>query len=103
MKKILFFVILIVTLVSCDEDNKIKEVENPNEITTLEIQKLPKDTVVISIDVDKLYIFDDSTRVIKKITNINTEEYIRIDPLRFFLILTLIIISIILAAVFSSN
>lgn len=68
MKKILFLLALTFALVSCYED--IKPIENPEEKTTIHTQNLYKDTVLISVENETLYVFDQETNLVKyKIEN----------------------------------
>lgn len=68
MKKLILFVIILIGLSSCYE--YIKPIENPEEKTTISIQNLPKDTVLVSIEGETLYVFDQKTNLLKyKIEN----------------------------------
>lgn len=58
MKKLLFLLVLLVGMSSCYVDVE-DSIEDPKKETTVELQELPKDTAVISIDEYKLYVFDE--------------------------------------------
>jgi hypothetical protein len=65
MKKLLLVLISIIALSSCYRYVE-NSVVNPKKETTVELQELPKDTVVISIDGHILYVFDDNNQVVYK-------------------------------------
>lgn len=65
MKKLLLLLLVVVGMSSCFEDVK-KSVKDPKEETTVRLQELPKDTVVISIDEHNLYVFDENNLVVAK-------------------------------------
>lgn len=68
MKKILFLLVLTFALSSCYED--VQQVKEPEKVTTISIQNLPKDTVLVSIEDETLYVFDQKTNLVKyKIEN----------------------------------
>ena len=71
MKKLLVVLISIIALSSCYR-NVENSVADPKKETTVELQELPKDTVVISIDEHILYVFDDNNQVVYK--TISPEE-----------------------------
>jgi len=64
MKK-LIYLFLIVLFGSCYSE--LKPIRNPEKITTIEIQSLPKDTVIISVDGSTIYVFDENLLVKNKI------------------------------------
>lgn len=73
MKK--YLIILIVScsiFASCNID--IKQVENPEKSTTVEIQNLKKDTAIIAIDKDVLYVYDAKNLVKYKVKNYNDDN-----------------------------
>lgn len=65
MKKLLLLLLVVVGMSSCFEDVK-KSVKDPKEATTIRLQELPKDTVVISTDEHNLYVFDENNLVVAK-------------------------------------
>ena len=68
MKKILFLLVLTFALSSCYKD--VQQVKEPEKVTTISIQNLPKDTVLVSIEDETLYVFDQKTNLLKyKIEN----------------------------------
>lgn len=68
MKKIIILLILLFTLTSCYEN--IKEVENRDKETTIELQKLPEDTMLVSVNGDMIYAFDMEKQVVYKVQNL---------------------------------
>ncbi|MCP4255047.1 MAG: hypothetical protein GY775_16895 [Candidatus Scalindua sp.] len=94
MKKYLtLFLVGIIFLSSCSDLNKIKDtakIKDVKKFTTLAIQNLQKDTVVISIVEDKLYIFNDSNEVVFNIINIDSDNYIRLHKAMLFILVTII-------------
>jgi hypothetical protein len=74
MKKYLFFLILLCSIfTSCEIP--IRQVENPENSTTVEIQNLQKDTAIIAIDDNILYIYDRRNLVKYKVINYNDANY----------------------------
>lgn len=96
MKKILFILILLTIVVSCTVPIENIDVKKGKEITSIYIQELPKDTVVISINNDKLYVFKDNI-IEYEIKNIQTEknDYI---PMHIGIIMLWIVLTIFLIA-----
>jgi len=73
MKKIILFLLFSFIFISCEKASFENSVPNPKDFTTLKIQELPKDTVVIAYDDITVYMFD-TTNVVKyqaKIVNNN--------------------------------
>lgn len=98
MKKILFLLVLAFILSSCYED--VKQVKEPEKVTTISIQNLPKDTVLVSIEGETLYVFDQKTNLVKyKIKNIR-ENSIPVHDLVFLImwfLIAFLIVGIIIA------
>lgn len=93
MKKILFLLVLTFALSSCYED--VQQVKEPEKVTTISIQNLPKDTVLVSIEGETLYVFDQKTNLVKyKIEN-TQKGSIPINDLIFIIMLVLLFFSII--------
>lgn len=65
MKKLLLLLLVVVGMSSCFVDVE-KTVEDPKKATTVELQELVKDTVVISVDAYNLYVFDENNLVVAK-------------------------------------
>lgn len=63
MKKLIFILLTLFTLASCTKPTIENSVEDSERFTTVEIQNLPKDTVVVSIDGTKVYVFNDNNTV----------------------------------------
>lgn len=66
MKKIFLFVGVLLLLSSCTvryQDPR-ETVKDPKAETTIRIQELPADTVLMAIDGSDLYIFDKDTRLV---------------------------------------
>lgn len=73
MKKLILFIIILIGLSSCD--STIKKVENPEELTTIHIQNLKADTMLVAIDKDILYAINKDTKLVGYIlTNISLGE-----------------------------
>ena len=65
MKKLLLLLLVVVGMSSCFM--KVEDsVEDPKKATTVELQELVKDTVVISVDNYNLYVFDENNLVVAK-------------------------------------
>lgn len=79
MKKFLFLIVLILSFMSCEIDVR-DTVDNPKTFTTIQIQELPKDTVVIAIDNNNLYVFNKNNEVIS-VTKGVTDGYVIIDSI----------------------
>ena len=88
MKKLLLILISIIALSSCYVDVKDSVIDSKKE-TTAELQKLPKDTVVISIDEHVLYVFDDNNQVVYKTISTEKDNF----PIHPLLFIALIILS----------
>lgn len=91
MKKIKFIVLLClltVGLTSCFE-NVQDTVKNPLVETTVSIQQLPKDTVVVSIQDRTLYVFDDENNL--KYVTVGIEDESFPISIFFFLIFTVMV------------
>jgi hypothetical protein len=90
---IVIFIILLYSLLGLFGCTKpVKEtVEDPTVTTTVKLQELPKDTVVISVDDDKLYVFDKDNKVIYVTTGENITGNGMLIFLFIFLVFFLII------------
>ena len=87
MKKLITIVILIVALSSCYNDVE-DSVKNPKLETTIQLQDLPKDTVVISIDKNTLYVFDENNLVKYKTVALGDDAL----PINFFTLALILVI-----------
>ena len=58
MKNILTLIIGLLLIVSCKEVTLENSVEYPEEFTTIALQKLPKDTIVVAFDEFSIYHFN---------------------------------------------
>jgi len=65
MKKLLSVLLLAICLTGCYVDVE-ETVEDSKKETTLELQELPKDTVVISVKGYELYVFNSKNEVVYK-------------------------------------
>jgi|GEM_PF-4362393 uncharacterized lipoprotein YajG len=63
MKKLIFILLALFTLAGCTKPTLENSVEDSDKFTTVEMQNLPKDTVVVSVDGTKVYIFNDNNTV----------------------------------------
>jgi len=95
MKKLFLFLITLVIFASCT--NNIEEIKDPEKKTTVYLQQLPKDTVAISIDEDKLYVFNEDNTVEYKVTNIDKGNYVIVhNGILIILIFAIIVFGFIL-------
>ncbi len=70
MKILLYLSLLSIFLFSsCNEGVPIRPVENPEDYTTKEVQEMEKETIVVSLDNDIVYVFDENNQVRYKIVN----------------------------------
>lgn len=63
MKKLFLLAAILITLISCD--SSIKKVENPKAETTIEIQNMPSDTMLVAIDKTTLYAINKETKLVE--------------------------------------
>lgn len=63
MRKLIILLVLISTT-GCYMDIK-DTIDNPKQETTVELLELPKDTIIVSIDGSKLYVFEDDEMIMK--------------------------------------
>ncbi|GEM_PF-4775341 len=92
MQKLIPFIVIIIFIVSCNEGVPIQPLDDPMQYTTQEIQEARKDTVIVSVDEDNIYIFDDHNVVRYKITNMyNPGDRMVLIPLHLFLLFILLI------------
>lgn len=99
MKKLLFILFLLFT--SCI--SPIKKVQNPEKYTTVEMIQKAKDTVVVYIDNDIIYVLKDN-KLLYKVQNIDTDKKSPIsDPLLFLLVVSAIILIIIILVYLTSS
>lgn len=97
MKKILIvFIVLLATLSSCEKPTIENSVNDPKTFTTLAMQELPKDTLIVSMEGTKLLVFEKGT-VILQAEIVNNK--VVIIPLFLFLILICLIIALALGLV----
>lgn len=77
-------------LSSCYEE--VQQVKEPEKVTTISIQNLPKDTVLVSIEGETLYVFDQKTNLLKyKIENAK-EDCVPIHGLAIFALILLVLL-----------
>lgn len=77
MKKLFLFLITLVIFASCTDP--IEKVKDPEKSTTVYLQQLPKDTVAISIDKNKLYVFNKDNTIEYKVINISNADHVIIS------------------------
>lgn len=63
MKKLILLAAILITLASCD--SRIEKVENPKAETTIEIQNMPSDTMLVAIDKTTLYAINKETKLVE--------------------------------------
>lgn len=63
MKKLILLAAILITLASCDLS--IKKVENPKAETTIKIQNMPSDTMLVAIDKTTLYAINKDTKLVE--------------------------------------
>ena len=93
MKKLILLAAILITLMSCD--SSIEKVENPRAETTIEIQSMPADTMLVAIDEHRLYAINKESKLVEyKVSNDSDSVFILGLALGAFfaLILCLIII-----------
>jgi len=91
MKKFLIVAVLAIGLTSCYKNVK-ETVENPKLETTTYIKELPKDTVVVSIEGERMYTFDQNMDV-KTITYGEERGSVAVNP-SFILLLGIMLLLI---------
>lgn len=68
MKKLILLAAILITLMSCD--SSIEKVENPRAETTIEIQNMPSDTMLVAIDENTLYAINKESKLVEyKVSN----------------------------------
>ena len=100
MKKLVTILILIVALSSC-YSNIEDSVKNPKIETTIQLQDLPKDTVVMSIDGKTLYVFENN--LVKYKTVVLKDDVVPINLFALLLIVILLFFSILIIIGLSRN
>lgn len=63
MKKLILLAAILITLISCDSG--IEKVENPKAETTIEIQNMPSDTMLVAIDENTLYAINKESKLVE--------------------------------------
>ena len=63
MKKLILLAAILITLISCD--SRIEKVDNPKAETTVEIQSIPADTMLVAIDKKTLYAINKETNLVE--------------------------------------
>lgn len=63
MKRLILLAAILITLISCD--SSIKKVENPKAETTIEIQNMPSDTMLVAIDKTTLYAINKESKLVE--------------------------------------
>ena len=63
MKKLILLAAILLTLISCD--SSIEKVENPKAETTIEIQNMPSDTMLVAIDENTLYAINKESKLVE--------------------------------------
>ena len=85
-------VVLLIFMISCNEGVTVQSIDKPLKYTTSEIQGLKKDTVIVSLDKDVLYIFDENNLVRYKIVNMyKPGDQMVLVPFYVFLFFSLLI------------
>jgi PBP1b-binding outer membrane lipoprotein LpoB len=95
MKKYVIFIIFGLFLISCYNDSPQDTVEDSSKVTTTYLQNLPKDTVLMSIDNNMLYIFERENVEVIVQTKTNKPDAVSINLLYLVLIHSLLIAGII--------
>ena len=88
MKKLILLLFPLLLFSSCMVDVD-KSVDDPKKETTTYLQELPKDTVVISIEDENLYVFDSQTNLLKYEAISTEDTAFPIDILGIVLLLLL--------------
>ncbi len=92
MNKLTALSILALLFVSCNEGVPVQRLDDPQNYTTTNIQNLQKDTVIVSLDRDVIYIFDQHNLVRYKIVNMyKPGDQMVLVPFYVFLLFTLLI------------
>ncbi|MCK4500931.1 hypothetical protein KAU11_10555 [Candidatus Babeliales bacterium] len=100
MKKILIvFIVLLATLSSCEKPTVKNSIKHPKTFTTLAMQELPKDTLIVLIEDTKLSVFDED-KVVPQAEIMNS-DVIEV-PFFIFLILVVLIVESALGLVLSN-
>lgn len=63
MKKLILLAAILITLIGCD--SSIEKVKNPKAETTIEIQNMPSDTMLVAIDKTTLYAINKETKLVE--------------------------------------
>jgi len=89
---LLFSGVFLLLLAACNEGTTIQSLDDPAEYTTEDIQNLQKDTIVVALDRDVLYVFDENNLVRYKIVNMyKSGDQMILVPFYVFLFFTLLI------------
>ncbi len=100
-KSIPLLSLLFLFTVSCNQGVPVQPLEDTAEYTTEEIQDMRKEIVIVSLDRDVVYIFDENGIVRYKIINMyKPGDRMILVPLHVFLIFT-VLITIFLVFVFN--
>lgn len=91
MKKILFVLVVILTLSRCTTERG-KTIDNPKQFTTVEKLELPRDTIVVAIKDGSVYIFQDNIIV----DQAKFIDYNKITALVFIFVVIILILCIII-------
>jgi hypothetical protein len=96
MKKLLFLLAILATVLfsSCDEE--IKQVSDPKGFTTVELQESPKDTVAVIIEDTSIYVFNDDNLVKHRVYSYDAGETFLTG---FLIALTICLIIVIFATI----
>lgn len=98
MKKLLLLLLVVVGMSSCYMDVE-KTVEDPKKATTVELQELVKDTVVVSVDNYNLYVFDENNLVVAKTVAIEETA----PPINIFVFIVFIALALVLGVIWGLN
>lgn len=93
MKKLLFFLFGLMLFIACDPKNV--EINNvvPTEVTTLELQNLTKDTVLLALHEDIIYIFNKDNKVTSVIKAVGKDQVlIELFVLALWVLLTILLL-----------
>ncbi len=76
MKKIILLLTILLSITSCENATLENSIKDNKKFTTIAIQEMPKDTVVISIENNNIYVFDSVGLVEYRavVTNSNTVD-----------------------------
>jgi hypothetical protein len=102
MKKILIFIFTMSMITACYNKDPRETVDDPSKKTTVYLQDLPKDTVLMSINDGTLYIFDKEDVQVIVQTKTNKDNSLPINLLVVFgsIMLLLFLIGTLLENIF---